>query len=148
MAGGCGGDETGNDGGGGESAADQIRPAPEGYRYTEEPDAAAGFEQRVREDLGADDVAVRSVYREDELVAGLVVAHVADPPPAEEIAAAALSGPRTDLTEVEAGAGSAQLASERDAGSVAVIDTFGEYVLIVVADSGPDAIEAAAPNVR
>jgi hypothetical protein len=77
-----------------------------------------------------------------------VVAHVADPPPAAEIAAAALPGPKTDLTEVEAGAGSAQLVSERDAESVAVIDTFGEYVLIVVAGSGPDAIEAAAPNVR
>jgi hypothetical protein len=147
---GCGGDDSGG-GSDEETAAAQIRPAPEGYRYVDAPnqEAQAEFEQQVREDLGADDVAVRSVYRNDKLTAGLVVAHVADPPPAEEIAATVLPGRRTDLTEVEVGDGSAQLVAARGrARETAVIDTFGEYVLIVSAWSGPDALEVAAPNVR
>jgi hypothetical protein len=146
---GCGGDDSG--GSGEETAAAQIRPAEGDYRYVDAPNEAAQaeVEQRIRDDLGADDVALRSVYRQDELVAGLVVAHVADPPPAEEIAAAAIPGRRTELTEVEVGAGSAQLVAARGgAGETVVIDTFGEYVLVVTAGSGPDALEAAAPNVR
>jgi hypothetical protein len=82
-------------------------------------------------------------------VAGLLVAHAPDPPPAGEIAAAVIPGRRTDLTEVEVGDGSAQLVAARGGpGATAVIDTFGEYVLIVTAGSGPDALEAAAPSVR
>jgi hypothetical protein len=127
-----------------------VRPAPPGYRYAAAPNpsAAAPFVARIREDLGADQVEIRNVYRGEKFVAGVVIARTRSHVTVADVAKKIAPGSTPPRPVKIAGKDAFVTVAGGGRGETSVIDTFSRFVLIVIAADRRTATDVAAPMLR
>jgi hypothetical protein len=129
-----------------------LTPPPAGYHYAAALDKAGeeAFKKKVAADFGAEEVQLRNVYKDTQFVAGVVAVRAKRPVPIESIASKVVTGQSRSAPITIAGKHARLVVAlaGRSAGSVAIVDTVGRVVLIVLADRYPTARRIAAGLVR
>jgi hypothetical protein len=147
LGSGCGGSEETK--APGNPVSSLVRPPPPGYRYGPPANESVGRElkARLKSDFQANDVETRTVYKGKRLVAGVIVLRSRRPRSLNYIAAKAMPGSKVE-EPVTIGGKRAHLVFGADRLEVAVVDTFGRVVLIVLSEQIPLAKRVAAPMLR